>query len=107
MGFNGQGAPPPRQPHAPRGVFRLKVDNPEELAAVACAVAPRGKTASARKERTRLRLGDLLAAQGVLTTAQLTAALAEQRRSGRRLGRILIEDGIASEATIARAGAAT
>lgn len=50
-----------------------------------------------------LRLGDLLAANGVLTAAQLQSALAEQRRSGRRLGRILIEDGITTDEAIARA----
>ena len=53
--------------------------------------------------RQRLRLGELLVAQGVLTPQQLDTALSERKRSGRRLGRILVEDGIATEEAIARA----
>jgi MSHA biogenesis protein MshE len=53
--------------------------------------------------RQRLRLGELLVAQGVLTPAQLESALNERKRSGRRLGRILVEDGIATEEAIAQA----
>ena len=53
--------------------------------------------------RQRLRLGELLLTQGVLTQAQLDSALNERKRSGRRLGRILVEDGIATEEAIARA----
>jgi MSHA biogenesis protein MshE len=53
--------------------------------------------------RQRLRLGELLVAQGVLTTAQLESALNERKRSGRRLGRILVEDAIATEEAIAQA----
>ena len=53
--------------------------------------------------RQRLRLGELLVAQGVLTPLQLEGALNERKRSGRRLGRILVEDGIATEEAIARA----
>jgi MSHA biogenesis protein MshE len=55
------------------------------------------------KPRQRLRLGELLVLQGVLTPAQLEIALEERKRSGRRLGRILVEDGIASEEAIAQA----
>ncbi|MBV8209479.1 MAG: Flp pilus assembly complex ATPase component TadA [Burkholderiaceae bacterium] len=53
--------------------------------------------------RQRLRLGELLVQQGVLTPEQLESALAERKRSGRRLGRILVEDGIATEDAIAQA----
>ena len=53
--------------------------------------------------RQRLRLGELLVTQGVVTSAQLEGALTERKRSGRRLGRILVEDGIATEEAIARA----
>ncbi|MFN9028959.1 MAG: GspE/PulE family protein [Betaproteobacteria bacterium] len=61
------------------------------------------RAAAGARARDTLRLGDLLAAQGVITAAQLQVALAEQKRSGRRLGRILIEDGIATEQSIASA----
>ncbi len=76
----------------------MKLDDRHENAALAAASPP----ADARG-RVRLRLGDLLVAQRVLTTVQLKAALDEQRASGRKLGRILIEDGITDEPTIARA----
>jgi MSHA biogenesis protein MshE len=69
----------------------VKLDDRHEHAALAAAARP------------RLRLGDMLVAQNVISAAQLQAALAEQRRSGRKLGQILIEDRIADEPTIARA----
>lgn len=53
--------------------------------------------------RQRLRLGELLVTQGVLSPTQLEIALEERKRSGRRLGRILVEDGIATEEAIAQA----
>jgi len=77
----------------------MKLDDRNENAAVAAAATP---PADARG-RVRLRLGDLLVAQRVLTPVQLKAALDEQRASGRKLGRILIEDSITDEPTIARA----
>src|SRR5258706_932368 len=55
--------------------------------------------------RQRLRLGELLVAQGVLTPAQLDGALNQRKRSGRRRGRILVEGRIATEEGIARATA--
>jgi len=59
--------------------------------------------AASASPRQRLRLGELLVAQGVVTPAQLDSALNERKRSGRRLGRILVEDGIATEEAIAQA----
>lgn len=47
-------------------------------------------------------LGALLIAEGLLTEAQLDAALAEQARSGKPLGRLLIEQGTISEAELVR-----
>jgi MSHA biogenesis protein MshE len=52
---------------------------------------------------SKLRLGDLLIEQGLITSEQLAAALAQQKRTGRRLGLVLIELGITSELAIARA----
>ena len=51
----------------------------------------------------KIRLGEILVQQQLLTEAQLTAALAEQKKNGRRLGRILIERGLANEEQIAEA----
>jgi len=72
-------------------------DQHEQAALLQAAEA---KPAGARQ---RLRLGELLVLQGVVTPAQLEGALAERKRSGRRLGRILVEDGIATEEAIAQA----
>jgi type IV pilus assembly protein PilB len=47
-------------------------------------------------------LGALLIDEGLLTDAQLDAALAEQNRSGKPLGRLLIESGTISEAELVR-----
>jgi type IV pilus assembly protein PilB len=47
-------------------------------------------------------LGALLIDEGLLTDAQLDAALAEQARSGKPLGRLLIEQGTISEAELVR-----
>jgi MSHA biogenesis protein MshE len=74
----------------------VKLDDRYEQAAVAAASA-------AARARQRLRLGDTLVAQNVISAVQLQAALDEQRRSGRKLGQILIEDRITDESTIAEA----
>ena len=47
--------------------------------------------------RRRVRVGELLLEQKLITEQQLKTALAEQTRSGRKLGRVLIELGIVSE----------
>jgi len=51
----------------------------------------------------RIRLGDLLIQQGLLTDEQLKLALDEQKRSGRKLGRIFVDSGYVTEEGIARA----
>lgn len=45
----------------------------------------------------RVRIGDLLVEQKMISEAQLQAALAEQKKSGRKLGRVLIENGFVDE----------
>ncbi|WP_194756218.1 GspE/PulE family protein [Aliidiomarina indica] len=47
----------------------------------------------ARRPRLKMRLGDLLVHEDVISEAQLTEALASQKSSGRKLGDILIELG--------------
>jgi len=47
-------------------------------------------------------LGSLLIDEGLLTEAQLDAAIAEQTRTGKPLGRLLIEQGTISEAELVR-----
>ncbi|MDR1708661.1 MAG: GspE/PulE family protein, partial [Candidatus Accumulibacter sp.] len=51
----------------------------------------------------KIRLGDLLIQQGLLTEEQLKLALDEQKRSGRKLGRIVVESGFVTEVAIAQA----
>ena len=49
------------------------------------------------KKPKKIRLGDLLIEQKIISQEQLTTALAEQKKSGRKLGRVLIENGYISE----------
>ncbi len=51
----------------------------------------------------KIRLGDFLITQELLTKEQLDLALEEQKRSGRKLGRIFIDAGYVSEKDISKA----
>src|SRR3954471_10841621 len=51
----------------------------------------------------KVRLGEILTQQGLLTEAQLQEALDAQRASGRRLGRVFVEKGFVSEDQISTA----
>ena len=51
----------------------------------------------------RIRLGDLLVQENLITPAQLAEALAAQRTSGRKLGRTIIDSGWVDEVQIAKA----
>jgi type II secretory ATPase GspE/PulE/Tfp pilus assembly ATPase PilB-like protein len=59
------------------------------------------------EQRKRLRLGDLLVQQGLLTPDQLTILVAEQRNSGVPLGRLIVRLGFATEAAVRDAMART
>ncbi len=48
----------------------------------------------------RIRIGDILVAQQIITTDQLSLALQEQKSSGRKLGKALIELGYVEENTL-------
>ncbi len=50
----------------------------------------------------RIRIGDLLVEQKIISEAQLTEALQEQKKSGRKLGRVLIENGYIGEDQLLR-----
>ncbi len=64
---------------------------------------PAEPAASTPAARQKIRLGDLLVEQKVISAADLEVALAAQKRSGRRLGRIIVETGLAGENDIAQA----
>src|SRR6266850_100234 len=49
----------------------------------------------------KIRLGDVLVAQKLISQEQLKQALEAQKRGGRRLGRVLVDEGILSEEQIA------
>jgi MSHA biogenesis protein MshE len=51
----------------------------------------------------RVRLGDLLVQQGLITDTQLGEALTAQKTSGRKLGRTIIDNGWVDEVQIAKA----
>ena len=53
--------------------------------------------------KRKMRLGDILKAQGIVNDKQLEAALAIQQRTKQRLGDILIETGITTETQITNA----
>ncbi len=55
------------------------------------------------KRPQKVRLGDLLIEQGLLTDEQLKFSLDEQKRTGRRLGRIVVESGFVTEEAISQA----
>ena len=51
----------------------------------------------------KVRLGEILVQQKLISQEQLNLALGEQKRSGRRLGRVLIENGFVTEDQISEA----
>jgi MSHA biogenesis protein MshE len=51
----------------------------------------------------KVRLGEILVQQKLLTEEQLTTALTEQKRSGRKLGRVFVENGFVTEEQISGA----
>jgi MSHA biogenesis protein MshE len=51
----------------------------------------------------KIRLGDLLVGQNVISPEQLQSALAQQKRTGRRLGRVFVELGLVTEDHICEA----
>ncbi|TBR13434.1 MAG: MSHA biogenesis protein MshE, partial [Rugosibacter sp.] len=51
----------------------------------------------------KIRLGDLLVQQGLITAEQLKHALDEQKRTGRKLGRVLVESNYVTEEGISTA----
>ena len=51
----------------------------------------------------KIRLGERLLRQQVITEAQLNDGLAQQKKSGRKLGRVLVESGFVSEDGLSKA----
>ena len=66
-------------------------------------MATPGTSPSPSARPQRLRLGEILVVQKLVSQEQLRLALEEQKRSGRRLGRVLIDLGLATEDKIAQA----
>ena len=58
---------------------------------------------AAHPTRQKIRLGDLLVQQKVISSADLEVALVTQKKTGRRLGRVIVESGMAGENDIAQA----
>src|SRR4051812_15046898 len=55
------------------------------------------------KIRQKIRLGDVLVSQKLISNEQLASGLEQQKKTGRKLGRILIEMGFVAEEQIAQA----
>ncbi|MFM2408703.1 MAG: hypothetical protein RL358_1445 [Pseudomonadota bacterium] len=51
----------------------------------------------------KIRLGDLIVMQKIISQEQLEFALTQQKRSGRKLGRVLVENGFVTEDQISEA----
>ncbi|WP_151446298.1 GspE/PulE family protein [Lacisediminimonas profundi] len=51
----------------------------------------------------KIRLGDILVEQGLLTVEQLQFCLDEHRKTGRRLGQVVVDNGIATDEHIGQA----
>src|SRR5689334_14947142 len=50
--------------------------------------------------RKKVRLGELLVEQKIISDSQLQSALAEQKRTGRKLGRVLTDLGLVEESRL-------
>src|SRR5688572_297078 len=61
---------------------------------------PSGSSAQKSGPRSKLRIGEALVQEGLLTDAQLKKALVEQQTSGRPLGEMLMEQGVISGASL-------
>ncbi len=70
-------------------------------AAATPAATPAPMPAPAPARREKLRLGDVLVKQMLITEEQLQKALEMQRGTGKRLGRLLIEAGFVTEEAVA------
>jgi MSHA biogenesis protein MshE len=64
---------------------------------------PKAAVSRAAVRPQRVRLGDVLVAQKLLSAEQLRVALEEQTRRGRRLGRVLVELGFLKDEQLAQA----
>ncbi len=51
----------------------------------------------------KIRLGEVLIQQKLLSEEQLNQALADQKRTGRKLGRVFVENGFVTEEQISGA----
>jgi len=60
-------------------------------------------SAAAAGRQDRMRLGDVLLAQRLVSEEQLKQALEQQAASGRKLGRVLVERGVLNEESLAHA----
>ncbi|CAD5370269.1 Type II secretion system protein E [Rubrivivax sp. A210] len=67
------------------------------------SVEPLPAAAEATPRRDKLRLGDVLVQQHLISATQLEEALREQRSSGKKLGRLFIDSGLITEEALAHA----
>ncbi len=61
------------------------------------ADSPVGRKAASSGPQRKIRIGDLLVSDGVITESQLMKALAEQKKTGQKLGRALVDLGFIEE----------
>ena len=54
------------------------------------------------QQRKKIRLGDLLVENKIISKQQLEAGLTHQKKSGKKLGRVLVESGYIDEPSLLR-----
>ena len=74
----------------------IKQSTPGKVSATDVAIQTAMATVMSERPR-KIRIGDMLVNEGVITPEQLVQALAEQKQTGRKLGRVLVESGYLSE----------
>ncbi len=70
------------------------------------ATLPTSNTSSRKASSTKLRLGELLVEEALISRETLTEATAESQASGKRLGQILVQNGAVEEGQLAQVLAA-
>ncbi|MCC6428353.1 MAG: type II/IV secretion system protein [Phycisphaerales bacterium] len=89
----GSQQPPPGTPQ-PAGSGNSGGNGPPLIATASPAAPGPGGGGSGGGDRGRLRLGDLLVDQGLISKDQLDQTLGDQKSSGKLLGELLVERGL-------------
>ncbi|PXW95567.1 MSHA biogenesis protein MshE [Sphaerotilus hippei] len=79
------------------------MEHDQHISTPAAPGSSAGEIDTASPRRQRIRLGDVLVQQRLVSEQQLDQALEQQRSSGKRLGRVLIDNGLITEDSLVQA----